>query len=91
MEKRNGNRAKSDVIGWKLMELQTFPTERKKTTVIDKILRILIIGLLLMVVVLLIDATGTLAQIYEKEYEEWPESWIVKPIAEWYEDKKVIE
>ena len=69
------------------MELQTFPTERKKTTVIDKILRILIIGLLLMVVVLLIDATGTLAQIYEKEYEEWPESWILKPIAEWYEDK----
>ena len=54
---------------------------------IDKILRILIIGLLLMVVVLLIDATGTLAQIYEKEYEEWPESWILKPIAEWYEDK----
>ena len=54
---------------------------------IDKILRILIIGLLLMVVVLMIDATGTLAQIYEKEYEEWPESWILKPIAEWYEDK----
>lgn len=70
------------------MELQTFSQEENKTTVIDKILRILIIGLLLMVVVLLIDATGTLAQIYEKEYGEWPDSWIVKPIAEWYETKR---
>ena len=52
---------------------------------IDKILRILIIGLLLMVVVLLIDATGTLAQIYEQEYGTYPDSWIVKPIGEWYE------
>lgn len=69
--------------------LQTFPKEKKeKTKVIDKILRILIIGLLAMIVILLIDATGTLAQIYEREYREWPESWVVKPIAEWYEDKK---
>lgn len=70
------------------MELQTFPSEKEKPKVIDTILRILIVGLLLMIVVLLIDATGTLAQIYEKEYEEWPESWILKPIAEWYEGKK---
>lgn len=73
------------------MELQTFPKEENKTTVIDKILRILIIGFMLMLIVLMIDATGTLAQIYEKEYEEWPESWILKPIGEWYEDKKVVE
>ena len=70
------------------MDLQTFPTEKKEKNLIDKILRILIIGLLLMIVILLIDATGTLAQIHDKEYGEWPESWIVKPIAEWYEDKK---
>lgn len=68
--------------------LQIFPTEKKERNVIDKILRILIIGLMLMIVVLLIDATGTLAQIYEKEYGEWPESWILKPIAEWYDGKK---
>ena len=55
---------------------------------IDKILRILIIGFLAMLIVLMIDATGILAQMYDKEYGEWPESWIVKPIAEWYEDKK---
>ena len=67
------------------MNLQTFSEERKKSTMIDKILRILIIGLLLMVVVLLIDATGTLAQIYEREYGTYPDSWIVKPIGEWYE------
>ena len=67
------------------MDLQTFPKERKKSTMIDKILRILIIGLLLMVVVLMIDATGTLAQIYEKEYGTYPDSWIVKPSGEWYE------
>lgn len=54
---------------------------------IDKILRTLIVGLLLMIVVLLIDATGTLAQIYDREYGEWPESWILKPIGEWYETK----
>lgn len=68
--------------------LQTFQEEKKEKNLIDKILRILIIGLMLMIVVLLIDATGTLAQIYEKEYEEWPESWILKPIAEWYDGKK---
>ena len=67
--------------------LQTFPEEKKEKNLIDKILRILIIGLMLMIVVLLIDATGTLAQIYEKEYGEWPESWILKPIGEWYETK----
>lgn len=54
---------------------------------IDKILRILIIGFLVMIVILLVDATGTLAQIYEREYGEWPESWILKPIGEWYETK----
>ena len=70
------------------MELQTFSTERKKSTMIDKILRILIIGFMLMLIVLMIDATGILAQMYENEYEEWPESWIVKPIAEWYETKR---
>ena len=69
------------------MELQTFPSEKEKPKVIDKILRILIVGLMLMIVVLLIDATGTLAQIYEREYGEWPESWILKPIGEWYETK----
>lgn len=68
--------------------LQTFPKEKKEKNLIDKILRILIVGLMLMIVVLLIDATGTLAQIYEKEYKEWPESWILKPIAEWYDGKK---
>lgn len=68
--------------------LQKFSEEKKEKNVIDKILRILIIGLLLMIVVLMIDATGTLAQIYEKEYGEWPDSWIVKPIAEWYETKR---
>ena len=66
--------------------LQTFP-EKKEKNLIDKILRILIVGLMLMIVVLLIDATGTLAQIYEREYGEWPESWILKPIGEWYETK----
>ena len=55
---------------------------------IDKILRILIIGFLAMLVVLMIDATGVLAQTYENEYGEWPDSWILKPIAEWYEDKR---
>lgn len=54
---------------------------------IDKILRTLIVGLLLMIVVLLIDATGTLAQMYEQEYGTYPESWILKPISEWYESK----
>ena len=54
----------------------------------DKILRIVIIGFLVMLVILMIDATGTLAQIYQREYGEWPDSWVVKPIAEWYEDKK---
>lgn len=68
--------------------LQTFPEEKKEKNVIDKILRILIIGFLVMIVILLVDATGTLAQIYEREYREWPDSWVVKPIAEWYEDKK---
>lgn len=68
--------------------LQTFPKEKKEKNLIDKILRILIIGLLLMIVILMVDATGTLAQIYEREYREWPDSWVVKPIAEWYEDKK---
>lgn len=70
------------------MNLQTFPTEKKEKNLIDKILRILIIGFLVMLVILMIDATGILAQMYDKEYGEWPESWIVKPIAEWYEDKK---
>ena len=70
------------------MELQTFPKEENKTTMIDKILRILIVGFLAMIVVLMIDATGILAQMYENEYGEWPDSWIVKPIAEWYETKR---
>lgn len=70
------------------MNLQNFPIEKEKKSVIDKILRILIIGFLAMLIVLMIDATGILAQMYDKEYGEWPESWIVKPIAEWYEDKK---
>ena len=65
--------------------LQTFQEEKKEKNVIDKILRILIIGFLVMIVVLMIDATGTLAQIYEKEYGTYPDSWIVKPIGEWYE------
>ena len=56
---------------------------------VDKILRILIIGFLVMIVVLLIDATGVLAQTYEREYGEWPESWILKPIAEWYEERNL--
>lgn len=68
--------------------LQTFPTEKKERNLIDKILRILIIGLLVMIVILLIDAVGTLAQIYEQEYQAWPDSWILKPIGEWYEVKK---
>ena len=68
--------------------LQKFSEEKKEKNVIDKILRILIVGFLAMIIILLIDATGTLAQMYEQEYEEWPESWIVKPIAEWYETKK---
>ena len=70
------------------MKLQTFPKEKEKKSVIDKILRILIIGFLAMLVVLMIDATGVLAQTYENEYGEWPDSWILKPIAEWYEDKR---
>ena len=57
---------------------------------IDKIFRIIISGLLVMIVVLLIDATGIMAQMYDNEYGEWPDSWIVKPIAEWYEDKKEL-
>ena len=69
------------------MELQKFSEEKKEKALIDKILRILIVGFLVMLVILMIDATGTLAQIYEKEYGEWPDSWILKPIAEWYEDK----
>ena len=69
------------------MELQTFPSEKEKPKVIDKILRILIVGLLLMIVVLLIDVAGTLAQMYEQEYGTYPESWILKPISEWYESK----
>lgn len=67
--------------------LQTFSEEKKEKKVIDKILRILIIGFLVMIVILLVDATGTLAQIYEREYGEWPDSWILKPIGEWYETK----
>ena len=69
------------------MNLQNFPIEKEKKSVIDKILRILIIGFLVMLVILMIDATGVLAQTYEQEYGEWPDSWILKPIAEWYEDK----
>lgn len=53
---------------------------------IDKILRILIIGLLVMIVILLIDATGTLAQMYEQTFGEYPESWVIKPIAEWIQE-----
>ena len=73
------------------MDLQTFKEDKKEKNLIDKILRILIIGFLVMLIVLMIDATGILAQMHENEYGEWPDSWIVKPIAEWYEDKKVVE
>lgn len=70
------------------MELQTFPTEKKeKPKVIDKILKIIIVGLLMMIVVLLIDATGVLAQTYEQAFGEFPDSWILKPISDWYEEK----
>jgi len=72
------------------MELQTFPREEKKEkekTLIDKILKIIIVGLLMMIVVLLIDATGVLAQTYEQAFGEFPDSWILKPISDWYEEK----
>lgn len=69
------------------MELQTFQEDKKEKNMLDKILRIFIIGFLVMIVILMVDATGTLAQIYEREYGEWPDSWILKPIAEWYEDR----
>lgn len=68
------------------MELQKFSEEKKEKALIEKILRILIIGFLVMIVILLVDATGIMAQMYEKKYQDWPESWIVKPIAEWYEE-----
>lgn len=68
--------------------LQTFPKEKKEKNLIDKILRILIVGFLVMIVILLVDATGIMAQMYEKKYQKWPESWVVKPIAEWYEEAK---
>ena len=68
------------------MELQTFPKEENKKTMLDKILRILIIGLLAMIVVLLIDATGVLAQLYESLFDEFPESWILKPLCEWLQE-----
>lgn len=68
------------------MKLEQFREEKKEKVVIDKILRVLIIGLLVMILIMMIDAVGTLAQIHEREYGEWPESWILKPIAEWYED-----
>lgn len=54
---------------------------------IDKILRALIVTLLVIIIIMLIDGTGTLAQIYEREYGEWPDSWVIKPIGEWYEAK----
>lgn len=54
---------------------------------IDNILRALIVTLLAIIIIMLIDGTGTLAQMYEREYGEWPESWVVKPITEWYEEK----
>lgn len=69
------------------MKLQTFPEEKKETRMIDKILKIIIVGLLMMIVVLLIDATGVLAQTYEQAFGEFPDSWILKPISDWYEEK----
>lgn len=68
------------------MELQTFPEEKKEKNLIDKILRILIVGFLALIVILLIDATGTLAQMYEQTFGEYPESWVIKPIAEWIQE-----
>lgn len=70
------------------MRYDTFPEMKEDRKTLDKILKIIIIGLLVMIVILLIDAVGTLAQIYEKEYQAWPDSWILKPIGEWYEVKK---
>lgn len=68
------------------MELQTFPSEKENPKVIDKILRILIVGFLVMIVILLIDATGILAQLYQNLFDAFPESWILKPIAEWIQE-----
>lgn len=69
--------------------MMDFPEEKKKKelTVIDKILRILQIGFLAIIIIFIVDCAGTLAQIYEKEYGEWPQSWALKPIGEWYEEK----
>lgn len=69
------------------MELQTFKEDKKEKNLIDKILKIIIVGLLMMIVVLLIDATGVLAQTYEQAFGEFPDSWILKPISDWYEEK----
>lgn len=71
--------------------LQTFPQHKKERKMIDKILRALIVTLLVIIIIMLIDGTGTLAQIYEREYGEWPDSWVVKPIGEWYEEKQKEE
>lgn len=56
------------------MELQTFPKEENKTTMISKLFRVLVIILLIVVVAILLDATGILAQAYALEYGKAPES-----------------
>lgn len=68
------------------MRYDTFPEMKEGKHNLDKILKIIIIGLLVMILIMMVDAVGTLAQIYEMEYGSWPDSWILKPMAEWYEE-----
>lgn len=77
--------------GEKEWNYRHFQKKKKEKKVIDKILRTLIVTLLVIIIIMLVDGTGTLAQIYEREYGEWPDSWVIKPIGEWYEEKQKEE
>ena len=66
------------------MELQTFKEDKKEKTLIDKILKIFIAGFLAMIVILLVDGTGVLSQFYLEFTGDWPDSWLIVRLVDWY-------
>ena len=62
------------------MELQTFPTEKEKPRMIDKLLKLAGVILIMIMLLFVIDIAGILVQAYAMEYGEEPRSWVVQPI-----------
>ena len=56
------------------MELQTFPREENKPTMIGKLFRVLVLVMLVVIIAILLDATNMLAQSYALEYGKAPDS-----------------